>query len=785
MALDTLQQFYPREKIYLLYDKQEYLAGENIWFSAFVFSGYDVSNISTTLFVELYDANKKLLTRKQLPLFNGQAAGEIPLPAKQEEGVYFIHAYTQWMLNFPASRYVHPLVVYNPKSANRLERKELAWKAEAFMEGGNLIEEMPAKIAVRLSSPSPLPSHWSGYISETGSNEKLASFQNLDPNIGVVQFTPKAGRQYQMTVADDKGRQQLLTLPKTDVDGVQLKVDNLFDSIVYRIIFKNTSSAGWRLVGTMNNEIVYEAIIKGAVPILRKSIPVSNSTNGILRLSLFDAQDNLIAERLCFVKPTALEIKTPALATIKFDASARGLNKLEFLSDTTENPYSIVVTDASLNDPMEQENFPGALWFSSDIASPVENPGQYFAHPDAGKANALDAILITETLKDFSWNEILKGKYPFSGHLPTSYISYKGTVFRNKKLVPNQEVNLIFSFPDSSSNFLQVTTDSTGSFAVQNLFFYDTAKVYYQLNNKKNSAKDITVQFETLNKPAGLSFDFPAVVYELVPRKADDKLPETVNRSLQVLAAQKEIDDKYKIMQEVTVKTKRGKTPKEKLNEELSSGLFQSINETVFDFVNEDQHAAGYTNILQWLEGRVAGLRVEYRNGAYVPIIRGAPVNIYIDEMQIDPAFINGYSVSEIAMVKVIKGFFVGAFGGGSGSGFGLGSGGGGSGGAVCIYTKKPGMKSMNAESSLNNNKLKGYDKWKDYPSINYADNFYSDVKTDMRNVLFWNPFTVSTDEKMKVPVQFYNNDRAKEFRIIIIGISPEGIPVYYNDILK
>ena len=171
-------------------------------------------------------------------------------------------------------------------------------------------------------------------------------------------------------------------------------------------------------------------------------------------------------------------------------------------------------------------------------------------------------------------------------------------------------------------------------------------------------------------------------------------------------------------MKEVTVRSKRLKTPKEKLNEELSSPVFQSFNETVFDFVNEDQHAAGYMNILQWLEGRVAGLRIDLKDGAYVPIIRGTQVNIYVDEMQVEPEFMSGYSVSEIAMVKVIKGFFVGAFGGGSGSGFGLGSG-GGSGGAVCIYTKKPGMRSVNSTPSLNNNKLKGYDKWKGYPSIN------------------------------------------------------------------
>ena len=771
-ALDTLQQFYPQEKIYFLYNKQEYIAGESIWFSGFVFSGYDVSNISTNLFVELYDSDKKLLARKQLPLFNGQAAGEIPLPAKLEEGVYFIHAYTQWMLNFPQSEYVHQFLIYNPKSSKKLQQRDLPWKAEAFVEGGNLINGLSTKVAVRFSSTSSLPTHWSGYITETRGSEKLASFQNLDPNIGIVPFTPVADHQYQLTVEDDQGRKQQLNLPKTIADGVQLKVDNLFDSIIYTITFKNVSSSGFRLIGTMNNEMIYEAVIKKSVTVLKKSIPTSALDNGILRLSLFDANDKPVAERLCFVKPTALEIKTPAFSTTQFNASARSLNKLEFLSDTTENPYSIVVMDASVNDPMEKENFPSALWFSSDIVSQVESPAQYFTDTGAAKANALDAVLITERLKNFSWNEILEGTYPLPKYMPDNYISYKGTVFHNKKLVPNEDVNLIFVFPDSSSHFMQARTDSLGSFFLHNLFFYDTAKVFYQLNSKKNFAKDINIQFETLNKPSMLLKDFPPIAFDLVPRQSTDSLPEVVNRSLLVMTTQLEMDNKYKVMKEVIVKTKKIKSPKEKLNDELSSPTFNSFNETIFDFVNEDQHAAGYMNILQWLEGRVAGLRIDYKDGAYVPVIRGTQVNIYVDEMQVDPQFIEGYSVNEIAMVKVIKGFFVGGFGGGGG-------------GAIAIYTKKAGMRSANGNPSLNNNRLTGYEKPKYYPSINYSDNFYREIKTDTRDVLFWNPFTVSANEKMKVPIQFYNNDLAKKFRLIIIGITPGGEPVYYNAIVK
>ena len=63
-ALKNLDENYAQEKIYILYNKEDYIAGENIWFKAFVFDGYKQSAISTNLFVELYDKNKKIIDKK-------------------------------------------------------------------------------------------------------------------------------------------------------------------------------------------------------------------------------------------------------------------------------------------------------------------------------------------------------------------------------------------------------------------------------------------------------------------------------------------------------------------------------------------------------------------------------------------------------------------------------------------------------------------------------------------------------------------------------------------------
>ena len=121
--------------------------------------------------------------------------------------------------------------------------------------------------------------------------------------------------------------------------------------------------------------------------------------------------------------------------------------------------------------------------------------------------------------------------------------------------------------------------------------------------------------------------------------------------------------------------SKHPKSEKEILNAQYCKGLFKSADGTIFNISNENVSA--YFNILDWLEGRVAGLQVFVaRNGIRVPVIRGSAASIFVDEIQMDPSFLNSLSVNDIGMIKVIKGPFAGAIGNGGG-------------GTIAIYTIK------------------------------------------------------------------------------------------------
>jgi len=114
---------------------------------------------------------------------------------------------------------------------------------------------------------------------------------------------------------------------------------------------------------------------------------------------------------------------------------------------------------------------------------------------------------------------------------------------------------------------------------------------------------------------------------------------------------------------------------KEILNEQYANGLFKNAEGTIIDVENEN--VQGYLNILDWLNGRVAGLQIFVtRSEIRVPVIRGSAATIFVDEMRMDPSYLNFISVNDIGMIKVIKGPFAGAIGNGGG-------------GTIAIYTIK------------------------------------------------------------------------------------------------
>ncbi|GAB0157631.1 Plug domain-containing protein [Chryseobacterium sp. Alg-005] len=771
-ALQKFEQKYPQEKIHLLFNKSSYVAGENLWFKSFVFDGYNRSTVSSNLFVELYDRNKTQISKAIFPLYNGEGSGSLSLPETLKENVYYIRAYTTWMANFNEDfQLIQPIAVYNPSSNEKLVSDTTSpWTATVFPESGTFIDGINTKFAVRLQSRGITPSDWNGYVIDSENPDvKIASFKGFDRNVGAFSLTPKSGRKYQLIVQDDKGIKQNIDLPIISASGINLQVKSKTNAITYSIKSKNYQHSSYKVLGTINNQLVYKAQIHNLSNEAVYSIPTDKLVNGILQLTVFDDKEQVVAKRLCFVQPESLKINKPSVQYTDVNKNPHEANTFTIAKNPNYSSYSVVVLDGESQDAEEERSLLSTLWLTGDITSKIYTPAQYFAKNH--NAEALDALLISEKWKRFDWHTLISGSYPAIKYAPESYLTYKGKV--SGQPAGSSELNLISKTDqENGTKLYQIPIDPSSNFIFNDLIFEGTMKFFYQLSGKQKASHPVSVYIQPAYAFIPYKSDLPASGFHLVERPSNDPLPIEVSKAVETKSFYKSLNEKINTIEEIRLKGQR-KDDKRKLNQQLSSSLFRSNNEEIFDFVNDNKSLVAGGNILQFLEGRVAGFRLQMQNGSYVPMLRGSITPVFLNEMKIDPSQINSISVADVAMIKVIKDYFPGA-----------GPGGGGQ--AIAIYTRQGGDIKLSEEElkllpGLKYITLNGYDKEAVFNNAVYENVSLKNIAKDTRTTLYWNPY-LETKANEPTPVKFYNNDDTKSHTLLVIGFDENDTPLYYHE---
>jgi hypothetical protein len=111
------------EKVILFTDRSIYIAGEQIRFSATLFSeNKGSSNVSRILYCELVTADGNIITNKKCLINQSAAEGCILIPKGQVTGTYYVRAYTKLMREYGPYSYEYKQIrIINPKSPDVLE----------------------------------------------------------------------------------------------------------------------------------------------------------------------------------------------------------------------------------------------------------------------------------------------------------------------------------------------------------------------------------------------------------------------------------------------------------------------------------------------------------------------------------------------------------------------------------------------------------------------------------------------------------------------------------------
>ena len=754
---------YPQEKIYLQIDKTYYNAGEAIWFKAYLISDNLPGALSKTVYAELVNDNGAIIQRKIIPVFESGAASNFDVPDTMNSTNLYIRAYTSWMLNFDSSLlYIKPVYVIPSKPVINNVLPIPSYSLALFPEGGDLVQGVNSRVAFKAIDQDVRPISVSGSVINTR-GKLICSFSSVHDGMGYFSILPVAGESYKVIWKDRSGVQHETPLPPAKEQGIAISIHMIDNKLSYTLTRSggtDESNNSYTLIGQMQQQLQYGAKINlkkqnhVTVALYTDSLP-----DGVLQVTVFNAFQIPVAERIVFINHNNYSFNTD-LHIVEKNLSKHGHNALQIdVGDTLRSNLSVSVTDAGINSvtPNEESIF-STLLLSSDLNGYIYNPAWYFSNDADSAKEFLDLVMMTNGWRRFKWENVLAARWPRINYLPDNYLSVKGNVYGLSKVqLSGQVLTGIFKTKTTKSQFLSIPVGNDGKFQVNGMYFFDTARLYYQFNKDKDKTLTTKASFSFENgfiKPPAQS----AVIFASIqpPVKPD---PAILQKSVSMASLQRAqfAFNKSKTLEAVKVTTKQ-KSLLEKLNDQYTSGLFSGGDGYSFS-IADDPFAKSALSILTYLQGKVPGLQIS-TTGEGTVSWRGSPTSIFLNESNTEVGMLQSISMSEVAMIKVFRPPFFGASGGGAG-------------GAIAVYTKK-GASSNALTQGLNFIDINGYSAIKEFYSPDYQKN-PDPGNGDYRSTLYWNPFILMDKKTRRVILPFYNSDNCKKIRVVVEGINAIG----------
>ncbi|MBK8952382.1 MAG: hypothetical protein IPM85_08990 [Chitinophagaceae bacterium] len=767
----------PIEKVYLCFDRENYVAGETAFFQAYLVSDWQPDTISTSLYIELLNDQNEIEEKKVFPVFIGCATGQVELPESLVSGYYTIRAFTATMMNHsPDFVYRKKIFVYGKMGSQKATSIPTpSIQLQFFPEGGNLVSNLNATVAFKAINEYGLPVNISGKIKNSKGIE-LNSFNSYHDGMGMFDLKPEKGENYYAQV---NGVDSLYALPDIMEKGIVLSLLQQPDGYFFELQ-QQTSDPAFvvaYMVGQMQHHVVFSKQFGVSSAAIQGTINTKNLNSGILQVTFFNNKGMPLAERLCFVSNG--EYILPAmLQTDTLDFLPGAKNRFSILlNDTVQGNIAISVTDADyLHSTSREENIYTSLLLTSDIKGYVHNPSWYFTAATDSAEIGMDLLMMTNGWRRFRWTEIAAQKTEIT--FDKSFITLSGRIFLKgtKKPFADKQVLLMITglagSKERSASLL--STDKEGRFSADSLLFFGRCRLLFiDVRGKKSQYIDVLMDGDSLNR----TFLLP---------------PGDIMPALMIMDIangkkwQMDFDAIMKangiMLEGVTVKAKK-KTAVEQLDDNYTTGMFSgtAFAQRVIDLVNTDE-AMVQENIFEYLKSRVPGIqvvdpvyssgqpaldprldtdkyRVYYRQMPSVSSMGSQPMTLYLDEIETDANVIATLTASEIALIKVFSSFAAAS--------------GGGAGGALAIYTKK-GEDRRKVKSLSNLQNYNGYSVIKEFYAPDYKEIKPGD-KPDNRITIDWRPSIFVNSINPRIPLSFYNNDRTKSFKVVVEGMTTSG----------
>lgn len=734
-------------KLYVVTDREKYAAGETIQFQVFLL--YPSLQTNNTVFVELLDCKGNNLGGMVLPGSQYTAFGSISLPDSIVGDFVLLYCYVTGEGNNVES--------YVTKKLFRNGTLPGSWEPTGDLqislacEGNTFVAECPNRVLLRCTNAQGGPVHVRGKLVNQ-KDEVLSDLETNDEGYVRLLFSPEQDNSYFIIVYDEKGTATKAPFPPVASSGVTLKVsvsDTTFDYSAFSYT-ENDHELAYTLGVFHNNDTVYKAAFnfEKGLSIIKESISFRSLPKGFLCFRVFSPAGKTAVQRMVYNDAGKQGNVIRVIDTVN-----RKEARIDLPGYVSGTGYLNII---STKPGISNSDGTGDLPQQSGLAYLNNDPGETLSFNDR-------LIFLKDAPAD---HYMLKDTF-------NRFISLEGIVYDyEKKPVKNKPVTLVILQKNFKKSFVPTFTDKAGRIKLNNLVFFDSVSVYYQLGDKSDEKNSISLEFSVspvrserfakwLIPYLSCSPNSASVQASLhdTPRPADSSWTKFVPG--------------IKTLREVTVTGTRSlkKTDSELFKENNVSAQNNSSNfmRNEFDFI-ANPVLIDNTPLFVFLRSRVSGIRVHMDSKGTPSVVStaGGYVGIYLDDMLIDPddedaaASLAWMTVAEVSLVRYYS-MSVRPKPMPKKSQMGSGA---SSGGDLMIYTRRGYIPSSAAVKGMSKTMVAGYDR----------EYLPGPVTTPRGSSLYWKANFEPKKESiiyMQLPEKTGNTN----IRIIIEGVNTQMAP--------
>lgn len=635
-----------------------------------------------------------------------------------------------------------------------------------FPEGGDIIQDVPAKIAFKTLKADGLGIEVKGNIVDN-EGKIVVDFASQHLGMGAFTLLPEPGKTYTAKLTSPAGYAESYSLPAVKASGIKLAVTNsaTAPAIGVRFICNSTfftanQNKSFYLVAKVGETICYAAQTVLQKQLYTASIPKDKFPTGIVQISLLASSGEVMSERITFVKhPDDLGL---ALKTDKPTYGRRQKVKLNITAKNGTVPaeanLSVSVIDESKVhlDENAETTILSNLLLTSDLKGYIEKPNYYFNRPNDKTAADLDVLMLTQGYRRFTYKDILSKTPPQIFLMPEQGIEITGTL-RTSTGMPIFKGNVRLAIPDKSITTYAVT-NSNGVFRFPNVVIADSLQAV--ITSADYRYKNPMLTIDPMILQPGLS-----------PFNTADEQLNIDSTMEKYLVNNRKIWKSTHQLKEVVITAKAPSNAPSHADYPTLSGLSMMPDRLI-----KKEQFANCPIFMTCLQASLTGVTYREEN-FYISRDLNAgnttPMQVFYNGMPVDANYVNSINPTDIESVEVFLKDELGLVNRANNSN-----------GVIVINGKKvEKAKQMSMEEIRRllpkPGEIKfipqGYSLTKEFYSPKYLVPQSMNSGNDLRTTIYWNP-KIKTDKATGLSaVEFYNADGRGTYTAIVEGIDAEG----------